>query len=128
MRGESTPRSAEAAVKNLSARGTPARATSPTSTAKRSDYALVAPSVMSDMMGDGDESDPDSSSGEDETVEEIFARLDADGSGSLEEEELDVKLLRSMGEQVLKSNMADLGMTDAEAARLSGALFAVDVS
>ena len=60
-------------MKNLSARGTPARATSPTSTAKRSDYALVAPSVMSDMMGDGDESDPDSSSGEDETVEEIFA-------------------------------------------------------
>ena len=95
--------SAEAAVKILSARGTPARATSPTSTAKRSDYALVAPSVMSDMMGDGDESDPDSSSGEDETVEEIFARLDADGSGSLSVEELifglrsDATLAKKMG-------------------------------
>jgi hypothetical protein len=37
---------------------------------------------------------------------------------SLEEEELDVPLLRSMGCEVLASNMAELGMTADEAARL----------
>ena len=64
-----------------------------------------------------------------ESLPDLLARLKLSSYlKTLEEEELDVKLLRSMGEQVLKSNMADLGMTDAEAARLSGALFAVDVS
>ena len=42
---------------------------------------------------------------------------------SLEEEELDVPLLRSMGRDELVSNMAQLGMTADEAARLAAELF-----
>lgn len=53
--------------------------------------------------------------------------------GALENEELDVKLLRSMGREVLLTNMSELGMSEAEAVRLANALFtgatgAVDVS
>jgi FtsZ-binding cell division protein ZapB len=46
----------------------------------------------------------------------------------LEDEELDVPLLRSMGRAELLSNMASLGMGDHDAAKLANDLFGVDVS
>ena len=42
---------------------------------------------------------------------------------TLQEEELDVELLRSMGREELGRNMASLGLTSAEVGRMADALF-----
>lgn len=68
-------------------------------------------------------------SSEGEPLSSLLDRLElSQHLATLQEEELDVELLRSMGENELRSNMAELGLSDAEVIRLSDALFAVDVS
>ena len=60
-----------------------------------------------------------------ESLASLLGRLSlSQHLATLEEEELDVMLLRSMGREVLSTNMAEVGLTEAEIARLSSALFA----
>ena len=64
-----------------------------------------------------------------ESLSALLARLDLSAHLSvLEDEELDVALLRSMGRDELASNMAQLGLKADEIARLATALLPVDVS
>lgn len=62
--------------------------------------------------------------------EELSSFLERLGLGSylslMQEEELDVELLRSMGRHDLASNMVQLGLSIAEAARMTDALFPAD--
>ena len=58
------------------------------------------------------------------TLAELLAQLNLGAHlPALQDEELDLELLRSMGSAVLASSMQELGMEAAEVARLSGALF-----
>ena len=64
-----------------------------------------------------------------ETLPAFMARLRLlPHVGTLEAEELDVPLLRSMGPDVLATNMAELGLTPEEVQRMSHALFPADLS
>lgn len=61
-----------------------------------------------------------------ESLPAFMRRLKLDAHlTALEEEELDVSLLRSMGREELESNMAQLGLSVAEAIRMADDLFAV---
>ena len=58
-----------------------------------------------------------------ETLAELLARLNLEAHlPALQEEELDLELLRSMDSAVLGNNMSELGMNAAEIARLSDEL------
>ena len=64
-----------------------------------------------------------------ETLPSLLRRLHLEAHQStFDDEELDVDLLRSMGRDELTGNMAELGLSTAEAARLADALFPVAVS
>ena len=64
-----------------------------------------------------------------ESLSALLHRLDLSVHvATLEDEELDLPLLRSMGRSDLLTNMASLGLTPKGAARLADELFRVDVS
>uniref|UniRef100_A0A7S2DZ32 Uncharacterized protein n=1 Tax=Haptolina brevifila TaxID=156173 RepID=A0A7S2DZ32_9EUKA len=60
----------------------------------------------------------------DDSLPAFLRRLNLDDHlAALEEEELDVALLRSMGRDELVSNMISLGLTETEAAHMAASLF-----